>query len=89
MAAIVSDKRPLSLQSFLQNLQDTIHGPILAKSNTDLHPPVTRGAREMLSGVTTGEAARQSGVKVPMIRYYEEIGLLPRPRRSEGQSPPI
>lgn len=30
------------------------------------------------------EAARQSGVKVPTIRYYEGIGLLPVPLRSEG-----
>jgi DNA-binding transcriptional MerR regulator len=34
--------------------------------------------------VTIGEAAKQSGVKVPTIRYYEEIGLLPAPARSEA-----
>ena len=28
------------------------------------------------------EAARLSGVKVPTIRYYEEIGLLPAPART-------
>ncbi|MCM2505703.1 helix-turn-helix domain-containing protein [Aureimonas altamirensis] len=35
-------------------------------------------------GVTIGEASRASGIKVPTIRYYEEIGLLPSPSRTEG-----
>ena len=34
--------------------------------------------------ITIGEASRKSGVKVPTIRYYESIGLLPEPNRSEG-----
>jgi DNA-binding transcriptional MerR regulator len=37
-----------------------------------------------MSGVSIGEAARQSGVKVPTIRYYEEIRLLPAPPRTDG-----
>jgi Cu(I)-responsive transcriptional regulator len=32
-----------------------------------------------------GELSRQTGVKVPTIRYYEQIGLLPLPARTEGQ----
>lgn len=38
----------------------------------------------MMQGVSIGEAAKHSGVKVPTIRYYEQIGLLPAPSRSEG-----
>jgi len=36
-----------------------------------------------MSSVTIGEASRRSGVKVPTIRYYEQIGLLPAPDRTE------
>lgn len=31
-----------------------------------------------------GELARLTGVKVPTIRYYEKIGLIPEPPRTEG-----
>lgn len=31
-----------------------------------------------------GELARRTAVKVPTIRYYEQIGLLPAAPRSEG-----
>lgn len=31
-----------------------------------------------------GELARRSGVKVPTIRYYEQIGMLPLPPRTGG-----
>jgi DNA-binding transcriptional MerR regulator len=38
----------------------------------------------MMRKITIGDAARESGVKVPTIRYYESIGLLVPPDRSEG-----
>ncbi|WP_157015014.1 MerR family transcriptional regulator [Mesorhizobium xinjiangense] len=31
-----------------------------------------------------GEMARRSGVKVPTIRYYEQMGLLAAPGRTDG-----
>jgi DNA-binding transcriptional MerR regulator len=37
-----------------------------------------------MPAVTIQEASRQSGVKVPTIPYYEDIGLLPAPARTEG-----
>ncbi|MBJ6126976.1 MerR family transcriptional regulator [Microvirga splendida] len=35
--------------------------------------------------LTIGELSRRTQVKVPTIRYYEQIGLLPQPVRTEGQ----
>ena len=35
---------------------------------------------------TIGQLARETGCKVPTIRYYEQIGLLPEPRRSSGNT---
>lgn len=32
-----------------------------------------------------GEVAEQAGVRTSLIRYYEEIGLLPEPERVSGQ----
>jgi len=33
---------------------------------------------------TIGHLARETGTKVPTIRYYEKIGLMPQPFRSAG-----
>ena len=34
--------------------------------------------------LTIGKLGKAAGVKVPTIRYYEQIGLLPEPERSAG-----
>ena len=35
--------------------------------------------------LTIGEVARRAGVATSSIRYYERIGLLPKPERPRGQ----
>ncbi|ALK09619.1 MerR family transcriptional regulator [Blastochloris viridis] len=35
-----------------------------------------------MTSLSIGELSRQAGVKVPTIRFYEEIGLLPSPLRT-------
>lgn len=37
-----------------------------------------------MADFSIGVVAERTGVKVPTIRYYEQIGLLPRPPRSDG-----
>lgn len=34
--------------------------------------------------IAIGELARRTGVKIPTIRYYEQIGILAEPPRSQG-----
>ena len=36
------------------------------------------------TGVSIGDLSRRTGCKVQTIRYYEEIGLMPEPRRTSG-----
>ncbi len=38
----------------------------------------------MLHGYRIGELAERTRTNAPTIRYYEDIGLLPRPERQEG-----
>jgi MerR family redox-sensitive transcriptional activator SoxR len=40
---------------------------------------------EGLPELTIGEVARRAGIATSQIRYYERIGLLPRPARMSGQ----
>ncbi len=37
-----------------------------------------------MTELTIGELSRRTGVKIPTIRYYEDIGLVAAPPRSEG-----
>ncbi|MBY0252650.1 MAG: helix-turn-helix domain-containing protein [Methylobacterium organophilum] len=38
-----------------------------------------------MTNISIGELARRTGVKVPTIRHYEGVGLLPVPVRTEGK----
>jgi len=40
----------------------------------------------MTAKLTIGRLARATGCKIPTIRYYEEIGLLPAPERTSGNT---
>jgi DNA-binding transcriptional MerR regulator len=42
-------------------------------------------AGEARDGLTIGELARLTGIGAKTIRYYEEIGLLPRAERAENR----
>jgi len=38
-----------------------------------------------MAQLTISEVARQIGIKASAIRYYEQIGILPKPQRQSGQ----
>jgi MerR family redox-sensitive transcriptional activator SoxR len=38
-----------------------------------------------MSSLTIGEVASRAGVNASQIRYYERVGVLPKPERSGGQ----
>jgi len=42
------------------------------------------GSRSIVAGLQIGELARRTGCKVDTIRYYEKIGVLAAPVRTEG-----
>ncbi|MGA3065051.1 MAG: MerR family DNA-binding transcriptional regulator, partial [Methylocystis sp.] len=35
--------------------------------------------------ISIGELAKLTRVKIPTIRYYEQIGLIPAPPRTQGK----
>jgi DNA-binding transcriptional MerR regulator len=45
---------------------------------------MTKLSDDTASLVSIGQLARETGVSSRTIRYYEELGILPEPRRSPG-----
>ena len=39
----------------------------------------------MQGAFTIGDLARRIGVNTETIRYYERVGLMPRPKRTSGR----
>ena len=37
-----------------------------------------------MADYTNGALSRETGCKVPTIRYYEQVGLMPKPARTNG-----
>src|SRR5262249_26507293 len=59
--------------------------PAFVTLSLKLQSLATRGARGNMSrALAIGDLARETGVKVPTIRYYESVDLLPAPPRSVG-----
>ena len=39
----------------------------------------------MVGGMTIGEVARKAGIRTSALRYYESVGILPKPERVNGR----
>ena len=50
-----------------------------------MHPVATTGARALdVVTFTIGRLSKEAGVNIETIRYYERIGLMPKPSRTES-----
>ena len=47
-------------------------------------PTILRTAARTGALIPIGQLAREAGCKVQTVRWYEEVGLLPSPARTEG-----
>ncbi len=50
-----------------------------------VNPPPKWRVKGYHEEMRIGEVANRSGVPIKTIRYYEEIGVLPEPRRSASK----
>jgi DNA-binding transcriptional MerR regulator len=56
----------------------------LAALETGVAPLMTRVSDDATGLVSIGQLAKAAGVSSRTIRYYEQLGILPEPRRSPG-----
>ncbi len=88
-----SDKQPqsanlrgepeVSVKYFLGKATKSIDIPVTGRCIVAVDK-VTQGRQTMKVGLTIGELAGELQLNPKTIRYYEEVGLLPEPRRSES-----
>jgi MerR family redox-sensitive transcriptional activator SoxR len=44
-----------------------------------------RSVRIVTGGMTIGEVAQEAGIRPSALRYYESVGVLPKPERRNGR----
>jgi len=49
-----------------------------------MREPLTKSGGSWAAHLPIGELSRRTGCNIETIRYYEKIGVLPPPRRTEG-----